>query len=66
MADETPIPVQTKDKPGSTHKGYHWVYYAPHEKLVCFDYRKGRGGRIIEINNVVEFHKLPVENNLTK
>jgi transposase len=43
MADETPIPVQTKDKPGSTHKGYHWVYYAPLEKIVCFDYRKGRG-----------------------
>lgn len=43
MADETPIPVQTRDKPGSTHKGYHWVYYAPEEKLVCFDYRKGRG-----------------------
>jgi len=43
MADETPIPVQTKDKPGSTHKGFHWVYYAPLEKLVCFDYRKGRG-----------------------
>jgi transposase len=42
MADETPIPVQTKDKLGSTHKGYHWVYYAPLEKLVCFDYRKGR------------------------
>jgi transposase len=43
MADETPIPVQTRDKPGSTHKGYHWVYYAPVDKLVCFDYRKGRG-----------------------
>jgi transposase len=43
MADETPIPVQTRDKPGSTHKGYHWVYYSPLEKLVCFDYRKGRG-----------------------
>ena len=43
MADETPIPVQTKDKPGSTHKGYHWVYKAPVDKLVCFDYRKGRG-----------------------
>lgn len=43
MADETPIPVQTKDKPGATHKGYHWVYYAPLDKLVCFDYRKGRG-----------------------
>jgi len=43
MVDETPIPVQTRDKPGSTHKGYHWVYYAPLEKLVCFDYRKSRG-----------------------
>jgi len=43
MADETPIPVQTRDKPGATHKGYHWVYYSPLDKLVCFDYRKGRG-----------------------
>lgn len=43
MADETPIPVLTKDKPGSTHKGYHWLYLAPHKKLVCCDYRKGRG-----------------------
>ena len=43
MADETPIPVLTKDKPGSTHKGYHWVYYSPLDKMVCFDYRKGRG-----------------------
>ena len=42
-ADETPIPVQTKDKPGATHKGYHWVYYSSQRKLVCFDYRKGRG-----------------------
>lgn len=43
MADETPIPVLTKDKPGSTHKGYLWVYYAPLIKLVFFDYQKGRG-----------------------
>jgi transposase len=43
MADETPIPVQTNDKPGSTHKGFHWVYFAPLDKLVCFDYRKSRG-----------------------
>jgi len=43
MADETPIPVLTKDKPGSTQKGYHWVYYSPLERRVCFDYRKGRG-----------------------
>jgi transposase len=43
MVDETPIPVFTKDKPCSTHKGYHWVDYSPLNKLVCFVYRKGRG-----------------------
>jgi hypothetical protein len=43
MADETPIPVQTKDKPSATHKGYHWVYYNPIAKMVLFDYRKTRG-----------------------
>jgi len=42
MADETPLPVQTKDKPNATHKGYDWVYYAPVERLVLFDYRKSR------------------------
>ena len=43
MADETPIPVLTEDKPGSVHKGYLWVYYSPLHRLVLFDYRKGRG-----------------------
>jgi len=43
MADETPIPVQTKDKPGATHKGYHWPYFDPVHRLVVFDYRKTRG-----------------------
>ena len=42
MADETPIPVLTQDKKGSTHRGYHWVYFDPLRKLVCFDYRKSR------------------------
>ena len=42
MADETPIPVLTRDKPGATHKGYHWVYYDPGNKLVLFDYQKTR------------------------
>lgn len=42
MADETPLAVLTKDKPGSTHKGYHWVYYDPVNKLVLFDYQKTR------------------------
>lgn len=43
MADETPIPVLTQDKPGATHKGYHWVYYNPIAKMVYFDYQKSRG-----------------------
>lgn len=43
MADETPIKVQSSHKKGVSHKGYHWVYYSPTEKVVCFDYREGRG-----------------------
>ena len=43
QADETPIPVLTKDKPGATHKGYHWVYHDPLKKIVLFDYQKSRG-----------------------
>lgn len=43
MADETPIPVLTKNKPGSTHKGYFWVYYDPLGAAAYFDYRNGRG-----------------------
>ena len=43
MADETPIPVLDKDKPGATHQGYYWSYYSPPDRLVCFDYQRGRG-----------------------
>ncbi|MFW5822845.1 MAG: IS66 family transposase, partial [Tangfeifania sp.] len=43
MADETPIPVLIEDKPGATHRGYHWVYYDPIRKIVVFDYRESRG-----------------------
>jgi len=42
MADETPMPVLTEDKQGSTHRGYLWVYFDPLRKQVCFDYRKSR------------------------
>lgn len=42
QADETPIPVLTKDKPGSTHKGYYWVYYDPLSKQVLFNYQPSR------------------------
>ena len=43
QVDETPIKVLDKDKKGSTHRGYHWVYHAPQERMVLFDYREGRG-----------------------
>ena len=43
QADETPIKVLDKDKKGTTHRGYHWVYHATQERLVLFDYREGRG-----------------------
>ena len=43
QADETPIKVLDKDKKGATHRGYHWVYHAPVNRLVLFDYREGRG-----------------------
>ena len=43
QADETPIKVLDKDKKGTTHRGYHWVYHAPIERIVLFDYREGRG-----------------------
>jgi transposase len=43
QADETPIKVLDKDKKGTTHRGYYWVYHAPNERLVLFDYREGRG-----------------------
>ena len=43
QADETPIDVLDPNKKKDTHKGYHWVYNAPLEKIVAFRYRKGRG-----------------------
>jgi transposase len=43
QVDESPIQVLDKDKKGSTHRGYHWVYHAPGKSLVLFDYRRGRG-----------------------
>jgi transposase len=42
QVDETPIQVLDKTKKGTTHRGYHWVYYSPLEKTVFFDYQHGR------------------------
>jgi transposase len=43
QADESPIKVLDRDKPGSTHQGYMWVVRNPLNGLVLFKYRKGRG-----------------------
>lgn len=42
QADESPIKVLDRDHKKGIHKGYMWLYHAPVDKLVLFDYRKGR------------------------
>ena len=42
QADETPIKVLDKNKKQKTHQGYYWVYHAPLQNAVFFDYRKSR------------------------
>lgn len=42
-ADETPLKVLDKDKKGSSHKGYYWVYHNSLDDLVFFDYHPSRG-----------------------
>jgi transposase len=41
--DETIIKVMSNEKKHATHQGYYWVYQSHHNKLVLFDYRRGRG-----------------------
>ena len=43
QADESPIKVQDRAKKKSTHQGYMWVLRKPEEKIVLFEYNKGRG-----------------------
>lgn len=42
QADESPIKVLDRDKPGATHQGYMWVYRSPVSKALFFEYNKGR------------------------
>lgn len=44
QGDETPLKVLDKTKKGTTHQGYLWVYRAPVENLVVFDYQPSRNG----------------------
>lgn len=39
QADESPIKVLDSDKKKKAHQGYQWLYHAPVEGLVLFDYR---------------------------
>jgi len=42
QADESPLRVLDREKKGSSHLGYMWVYHSPMHGWVLFDYRKGR------------------------
>ena len=42
-ADETTLKVLDKQKKGTTHLGYFWVYHAPIPRVVLFDYHPSRG-----------------------
>ena len=41
QADETPVGVQDREKPGRNHRGYLWEYSSPNGPVV-FDYQNGR------------------------
>jgi transposase len=43
QADETPIKVLDSDKKGAAHQGYYWVYHAPLDGTVLFDYSPTHG-----------------------
>ena len=43
--DETPIKVLDSDKKGQTHRGYFWVSHSPQQKVVIFNYSKGRSAQ---------------------
>lgn len=42
QVDETPIKVLDRDDKKGIHQGYMWLYHAPVDRLVLFDYKKGR------------------------
>src|SRR5690606_27257312 len=42
QVDESPIKVLDSDKRGAAHQGYYWVYHAPLDGIVLFDYQPTR------------------------
>ncbi len=43
QADETTIKVLDKNKKGTTHRGYYWVYHDVNLGLVLYEYNPSRG-----------------------
>jgi transposase len=71
QADETPMPVLSHDKPGSTHKGYLWVYHDPLVRLAIFKYEKTRGregpdGFLEDFSGYLQTDGYTAYNNLKK
>ncbi len=73
QADESPIRVLDKDKEGSSHQGYMWVFHNPGLKTVLFKYSKGRGDQlvkqllqgyegIVQCDGYAAYDKLPIIN----
>ena len=46
QVDETPIKVQDRQHKKGIHQGYMWVHHAPVDKLVWFNYSKGRSKEV--------------------
>lgn len=42
QVDETPIKVLDRDHKDGIHQGYMWLYHTPVDRLVLFDYLRGR------------------------
>jgi len=42
QVDESPIKVLDRDHKNGIHQGYMWLYHAPVDRLVLFDYCRGR------------------------
>jgi transposase len=42
QVDESPLKVIDRDHKNGIHQGYMWLYHAPVDRLILFDYRKGR------------------------
>jgi transposase len=42
QVDETPLKILDRDHKNGIHQGFMWLYHAPADRLVLFDYRKGR------------------------